>query len=109
LIDHLPANSYFNEERANDPEIAEALANLPEAEHDERLIHWTPEYALLAQIFDRLGSLINAVVVMAGGTKLEIEPLQRPVTEIQRARERGNRNRYKAFAARMTRRDTPEE
>lgn len=109
LIDHLPSNSFFNEARVNDPEIAEAMATMPEVEHEERLSHWSPEYSLLAQIFDRLGSLINAVVVMNGGNKIDIEPLPRPVTEIQKVRAERERTGYRLFARRMTHRDTPDE
>jgi hypothetical protein len=107
LIDHLPANWFFNEERVNDPEIAEAMAKLPETEYEERLINWSPESALMAQSFDRLGQLINAVVIMAGGKQVDIKPLPRPVTEIQRARERVVENDAREFAARMTNPLTP--
>lgn len=58
--------------------------------------------AMLAQVVDRLGSAINAIVVMNGGKKLDIKPVPRPVTEIQLARERDVLTRHDQFVRRMT-------
>lgn len=102
LIDHLPSYSFFNEARANDRELAEVLAGEPAPEYTERLSQWTPEMTMLAQVVDRLGSVINATVVMNGGKKLDIKPVPRPVTEIQLARERDTVTRHDQFVRRMT-------
>lgn len=101
LIDHLPGHSFFNEARANDEELAEYLADLPVPEHTERLSNWSPELSMLAIIADRLGGVMNATVVMNGGKQLDIEPIHRPVTEIQLARERDKQDRHRKFVERM--------
>lgn len=56
---------------------------------------------MLATIIDRLGDLMNAVVLTSGGQKLDIPRVERPVTELQAARERDAAERSRAFIRRM--------
>ena len=64
---------------------------------------------MLAQIIDRLGSVMNAVVMSNGGKQLDIAPVPRPVTAIQRARERRHRESHEAFVRRMVAPDHHDE
>lgn len=105
LIHHLPSWSLFNEARANDEELAEMLAGVEMSEREERISDWNPETGLLAAIYDRMGDLINAVIIMQGGKKIDTQPLKRPVTAIQRARVARAHELSKAFRFRMTNRD----
>lgn len=104
LVDRLPSWSFYNEARANDEELAAFLADKEVPERHERISDWNPEVGLLAAIYDRLGQLMNAVVIVAGGEKLKIDPLPRPVSAIQKARESSKLERSKAFRFRMTHR-----
>lgn len=101
LIDRLPSYSFFNEARANDPELAKALAEWPVEDRHERLSDWTPEVSMLARIVDRLGDAINAIVLSNGGKKIKIEPVERPVSEIQKIRLTSRRSKYDRLVERM--------
>jgi hypothetical protein len=110
LIDHLPRHSFFNEARANDPELAEFLANQEPAEHQERLSNWNSEVEILAIIADRLTLVANVIARTAGATSdLRIDPIPRPVTEMQRARERHEREREKAIYRRLVDKLVPQD
>jgi hypothetical protein len=87
LIEHLPRNSFFNEARANDPEVAEYLATQPLGESEERLSNWDSTVEMLALIADRLGLVATITAAAAGYKDLKIDPVKRPTTEIQRVRE----------------------
>jgi hypothetical protein len=101
LIDHLPGHSFFNEARANDPDIAKMLAEMPTPAHSERLSNWTPEIAMLAVIADRLGSLIvvESMIGSGGKSKPDIKPLERPQTLLAKMRESSRFAKYKQWAA----------
>lgn len=109
LIGHLPSWSFYNEARANDEELAEMLAGATMPEREERVSDWSPEIGLLAAIYDRVGDLINAVIIMNGGKKLDTQPLKRPVTAIQKARQAHDHELSKAFRLRMTHRPGEED
>lgn len=93
LIDQLPSHSRLHAAILNDPEQAEALAALPEKPASQ----WAPpftEFTLDAQItamvYDRLGQLIDTVMAVAG-SKGRSQPFPRPVTELDRVKERVRR------------------
>jgi hypothetical protein len=101
LIDHLPSHSFYNEARANDQELAEALAKYPEPEHHERLSNWTTEVVMLAAIVDRLADLINATVMVQGAKKISIPRVERPRTALQEIREKQDREKHDALVRKM--------
>lgn len=109
LIHHLPSWSFYNEARANDEELALMLADVEMPEREERISDWNPETGLLAAIYDRLGDVTNAIVIMGGGKKLDTKPLPRPVTAIQKTRKARALERSKAFRFRMTHRPGEED
>jgi len=66
LIDHLPQHSFFAEAVSLDDELAASMLDTPGAPPDERMSHWTPELAVLAAMFDRLGTVVAAVIGFGG-------------------------------------------
>jgi hypothetical protein len=102
LIDHLPRHSFFIEAVSQDEELAEALAqSAPEEDPEERLSIWTPERELLAAVYDRLGSVIAALVAVNGGHPPDIIPFPRPVSAAQRARIKSRREDHARLVARL--------
>lgn len=101
LIDQLPTASRLSAAMLDDPEVTEAMAARKQTDE------WSPpvsEYnlvaMLLAEIRDRQGEIINAVLstipVEKGKTrpKHRDKPFPRPVTEIDRAKRRASEHAY---------------
>lgn len=91
LLSHLPATSAFIEARLNDPAVAEQVL----AAHQENtgpgrppLTDFTPEVAMLANVFDRMGEMVAWLTVLAGQKAANPQPAPRPVTGVDRARRR---------------------
>lgn len=94
VLDRLPANSQYVTAQRNDPELAELIASLPEAE----MGRWRPpatefslDTSLLAEIRDRLGVVATLLgdMPLAPGVKRRSKPpppFPRPLTAIERAR-----------------------
>lgn len=101
LIDHLPRNSFLVEAVSKDEELAIAMLDVPEGEPEERLSTWSPERELLAAVFDRLGSVVAAVVASGGGRPPDIQPFPRPITAAQLARAASNRERRERLSKRL--------
>lgn len=102
LIEHLPRNSAFVEVLANDETIAAAVDRAaPEDKARERLSEWSPEREMLVAIFDRLGSVIAALIAVNGGTPPKIPPYPRPVTALERVRHRQARTRHERLVDRL--------
>lgn len=94
LIDHLPRQSLLWLAIADDEELAESMAERaqPPAKDDGApkppLQDWTMQVDVLAAIYDRLGSVIDAVVASAGGKPPRMKPMPRPETATDRAQRR---------------------
>jgi len=97
----LPQHSFFAEAVSLDDELAASMLDTPGAPPDERMSHWTPELAVLAAMFDRLGTVVAAVIGSAGGKPPDIAPYPRPVTAGQRARERSRRDDHDRLVMRL--------
>ena len=97
LLDRLPVNSAYREAMLDDPEVAEALANQPEANGPPQppgLQEFTPVVAVLADMRDLL-QLVHSDLLASGGVKPPpFTPAPRPVTGVQRARARVERARH---------------
>lgn len=102
LIENLPGDSAFVEAMANDLAVAEGIRNgtikLAKADDKKgpRLSEWTPTMSLLAEMNDRLSTLITVTMGAAGAKNLpKIPPSPRPTSEVDRAakaaRERAKR------------------
>lgn len=99
LIDQLPQSCRLYEAQVNDPEVAEAIADLPEPSEQwaPSVRDWGLTQQLLAQIVDRLSDL-TAVTVQANGGKPAKPPrVPAPRTGIDEARERVEKRRTDAL------------
>lgn len=95
LIDQLPQASRFMEAVVNDPEQADLIARSREGEAE---VPWSPrfsEFGLLERLMRDAVMAIQgvqaAVIAAAGGKPPKVEPYPVPVTEIDRAVARANR------------------
>lgn len=104
LIDHLPGHSAYVEALSNDPETAAAVAegHIPIDEDAEpegpRLSEWSPERAALADVIDRLGVLIGAVIASSGSKPPKFTPTPRPDTAMAHAFRVARRRRVRQDA-----------
>lgn len=103
LIDNLPQASRLSRAMMNDPEVAEQILAMAEAEGENE---WNPplsEYDLkaqyLAQIVDGLSSLQSTLVAVNGGKPERPRPIPRPKTQIDVIRERRSQERQNDIIA----------
>lgn len=125
LIDHLPAHSWYAATVSMDEEHATMMAEslLAQREREDpdsnmlesqgpSLIGWTPEMAMLTNVFDAVRSVQHAVIAVQAGDKAPPppKPAPRPVTPLERVMKRMEYDRKKAkheaLAARVLRRKT---
>lgn len=100
LLDRLPLSSAYREAWSNDPEVADFLLDQPEpppSRPQVPLSEYDTQTALLADVLDRLGDVIVAVVGSAGGKPPKLPPAPRPVTGVERARARRERLAHEAL------------
>lgn len=90
LVGQLPSNSRLREAIYNDPEEAEYLAALPES-NDK----WAPSVSefgltehLLTDLIDKFERLSAILMKLNGAKSVDMKPAPRPMTEVQRARDR---------------------
>lgn len=102
LIVHLPRESPLKAALADDPEIPAGQPG------DPPWTEFSPEVQVLADIADRLGSLLSVVVQLGGGKPPRLKPYPRPGDEKRRQAEKARFAerwaRHKALAARVLRR-----
>lgn len=88
LLQRIPRASAYAEAMSQDEEYAEAVLtqvdDADDAPSSPPLSQWTPEVALLAAVYDRLGELTNATIAAAGGKPSPVKPSPRPVTAFDR-------------------------
>lgn len=102
ILDRLPTSSAYREAVLDDPEVAEFLARQPETDHGPaapRLSEYDVERALLTDIYDRLGAVIEAIVASNGGKPPRIHPSPRPITGVAKARRRLEMAQYQSLKA----------
>jgi hypothetical protein len=66
---------------------------------EQRMSRFTSEVAILADLYDRVGLLIQAT---AGVKPSDVPPYPRPVTAFQRARFNSNRAHHSDLVERLT-------
>lgn len=117
LIDHLPGHSFTAAATANDEEYAahlgHAIAEAPEDESDDMKsppVHrWTPEVAILADLYDTINRMAYAQLCAAVGGPQKAgpapKPYPRPKTALRRAIEKATYDRklakHESLVARM--------
>lgn len=85
------------DDEAADRIVADGKADAPA--RSPSLHGWTPEVAHMAAVVDRLGEVIAGLVALSGGRPPKVKPVPRPVTAIDRARQRRSRARYGELVA----------
>lgn len=96
----MPRASHFVEAYAQDDEIAAAIG-LPNAKRAERMSEWTPEREVLADIFDRLGTLVSVLMQVNGNKAPHLSTFPRPITATQRLIAADRRQKHDSLSARL--------
>lgn len=97
---HLGQGTHYHSALINDPEVAEALAELPENRDQAPPASegWTPLMERLASIEDRL-AMLHAATVGAKGHQVVLVP--RPVYEFEKLRSRRGKLRSRIMQAQL--------
>lgn len=98
VLHGLPGTSLLAEAMATDPELAReaALADV-EVSHAPRFRDWSPERDSLAAIYDRLGTVVQAVIAASGGKNAKpptMPPHPRPRGSAESARQARRKERH---------------
>lgn len=103
LIDHLPRDSFMHEAMADDEELAEHMLASEPAEKPpvRRWSEYGIQVELLAGIYDRLAEVPNAIAAANGAKPRKVKPYPRPVTAMERVRERRAKRKHRSVVARM--------
>lgn len=85
----------------NDPEVAAQIAaqSSDGPPTPPAWSEYTPERAALDNILDRLGDVVAAVIGAAGAKPPKIRPATRPITEVDRARLRREKQAHDDLVA----------
>lgn len=89
LLNRMPGQSAYREALLNDPEVAEEIAATTSTDGPPARPAWstyTPERAALDNVVDRLAEVATAVAVAGGIKPPKYQHQPRPVTEVDRAR-----------------------
>lgn len=100
LIDRLPPHSRYVAALLDDPDTARQLADLPEPEDSSlSMAGFDPTRALLSALLDAINNNTAATIAAAGADPPKFDPAPRPVTELDRARNRLRHDTRRALAA----------
>lgn len=101
-LSQLPRTSAYQCAIADDEELAARWASEPTPPPGPPpLREFSPEAALLADIYDLLAVLLTVTAKAAGGKPGKPKPRPRPVTAIEKARRRLRYARHSALADRL--------
>lgn len=101
-LEHLPRTSAYHAAVGADEEVAEALARQREqAPKTPSTTEFSPEMQALATISDQLQVIANILVAANGGKAGAVKPYPRPVTALQKARERRRYDQHQSLVARV--------
>jgi len=103
LIQSLPPHSRFVAAVADDDEVAEQM-DLDAPPKPPSLTEFDPTTRAIADLYDRVGTLIAAVIASTGKKPPKIQPYRRPKLAVDRVRERRRWAKHKQLAARLLRR-----
>jgi hypothetical protein len=102
VIDHLPRNSFYIEALLDDDEVGEKLLEMPDQPPRERLAEWSAERETLTQILDAIHALSVNVIAAAGAKPPQMRPALRPVTSLNRVRQRRQMAQHQSLVRRLT-------
>jgi hypothetical protein len=101
-LEHLPVTSAYHTAIAEDEDLAEELARLPEqTARPPRLREFSPEVQVLAEVRDLLATLINVQIARAGKKPSKVKPYPRPVSAVERIRQQQRYQRHKSLVAQL--------
>lgn len=101
-IEHLPRTSAYHSAVADDDELAEQLADQPDGRSTTpRLAEFSPEVQVLAEVRDLLASLIGVQIARAGKKPKKIKPYPRPVSALDRVRQRRRYATHRSLVDRL--------
>lgn len=103
LIDHLPRDSFMHEAMADDELLAEHMLSSEPTEKPpvRRWSEYGVQVELLAGIYDRLAEVPNAIAAANGAKPRKIRPYPRPVTAMERVRDRRAKQKHRSLVARL--------
>lgn len=104
FIDGLPHHSHFAEALAADDELAEAILNADDGRPKNpvrRLSDYSPQVELLTLLNDRLAELIQVTVASRGGKPRRVPPMPRPVSAVEKVKNRRRHRKHEWTVARV--------
>jgi len=105
FIDHLPTDSAYFAEMAEDEEYAELLLDQEAAGQAApaapRMTEYGPQVRALAAVYDRLSYLVSVQIARANKTPPRFDPYPRPVTALERKRRARTQHKHSALVARL--------
>lgn len=78
---------------------------LPEGE--QRFSQWSPELSALANICDKLGQVVNVLIVANGGEAVRFDPYPRPQTAMAQLVPIRRQQQHESLVMRLTPKDSP--
>jgi hypothetical protein len=103
LIERLPRHSAYIEAVSEDEAVAAQMLNMPDDTKParRRLSEYDVVVETLSTLVDRVGELINAVMASKGVRPRRIPPAPRPVTALQKLRERRRRVEHVSLVSKL--------
>ena len=102
FLKHLPSTSAYYAALAEDEELARDLLDKPTPPaRPPRLTEFGPDVRVLAEIRDLQTSILAVLIKANGGKPQKTKPYPRPVTALQKLRQRVKYSRHKDLVRRV--------
>ena len=102
FLEHLPSTSAYHAALAEDEDLAKELLDTPEQKPKApRLTEFGPEVQVMAEVRDLLAAVLTVLIKANGGKPQRPKPYPRPVTALQRMRERMRYSRHRDLVRRV--------
>lgn len=103
IIDHLPRDSAYVEAMTQDEDLAEQLMSRPNPPKTpaRRMSEFSPAVELLSIIADRIGEQTQVIASAHGAKPGKVRPMPRPVSAMDRVRQRRREAKHRALVARV--------
>jgi hypothetical protein len=101
-LEHLPRTSAYHTAIAEDEDLAEQLAGMPDQKPGPpRLAEFSPEVQVLAEVRDLVATLINVQIARAGKKPSKVKPYPRPVSAVEQIRRRERYRKHTSLVAQL--------
>lgn len=102
FLEHLPSTSAYNAAVAEDEDLAREMLDQPEPPaRAPRLTEFGPDVRVLAEIRDLQASILAVLIKANGGKPQKTKPYPRPVTAMQKLRQKIRYSRHKDLVRRV--------